>query len=367
MSQTNNNKYKLYLNFEFLDEKSKKLEKINKEIEEDAFLAKKGKEIYPEKSQANISERNNQELLFHIRMKNNIYKLESPIPKKNLYQTDDLINLLDNRLWFVLNSENIKKREHPLFENDIIRLGKFKYIINEIYFNSDNSDNSEIKKEINDYDDVNADSEEIFLKNPEIEIKNYKNSKFCDSFHVCFCECKENLIHYKCMEKFMEENVNNSENEKKTVKCYSIDNFNCKYCFKPYPTKFTLEKTKEEYDVIPIDIPENSSYIILESLGHKKDNNTTKTLYVVTLDEDIIKIGRNNNNDIIIDEPSIGEENHAVIIFEKKNNRIILKSIDNKFDTAILIKKPLKMNENKLYLQTGKIKFEANLNKKLIK
>lgn len=358
-----NNMYKLNLNFELLDEKLEIIEKTNKIIEQDSFLVRKEKEIYPEKSQANISQRNKEELLFHIRMKDNICKLESPIPKKNLFQTDDLIKNLDNKLWLILNSENIDKREQPLFENDIIRLGRFKFIINEIYINSDNSDIGIRNEIVNDYDDVNADSEEIFLKNPEIECK---NSKFCASFHISLCECN-NLIHYKCMEKYINDNVKTSENKKKTVKCYSIENFNCKYCFTPYPIKFTSAKLKEIYNVIPIKKPKNCNYIILESLGHKKDKNTTKIIYVITLNEDIIKIGRNNNNDIIIDDPSIGEEEHAIIIFDKKNNKVILKSVNNKFDTAVLIKKSLKMNEKKLYLQTGRTKFETNLIKNKIK
>ena len=359
MSVNNNIMYNLNLNIEFLDENSKKLEKENKKIDKDVYLVKKEKSFYTEKSQANISQRNNEELLFHIRKKDNVYKLESPVPKKNIFQTDILINNLDNKLWFILNSENIKKREHPLFENDIIRLGKLKYIIHEIHFNSDVSD-IENRNEINDYDDVNADSEEIFIKNPEI--KKYKNSKFCNSIHICLCDC-DNLIHYKCMEKYINEKVKITQNGKKTVKCYSIDNFNCKQCFTPYPIKFFLEKTKETKYVIPYEIPnKNSNYIILESLGHKKDKNTTKTLYVITLDKDIIRIGRNSNNDIIIDDDSIGEERHAVIKFEKKYNRIILKSVDNEYETAVLIKKSLKMNEKKIYLQTGKTKFEANLN-----
>ena len=358
MSLNNNNMYNLNLNIE-CDGNSTNVERENKKIDKDVYLVKKEKSFYTEKSQANISQRNNEELLFHIRMKDNVYKLESPVPKKNIFQTDDLIKNLDNKLWVILNSQNIDKREQCLFENDIIRLGNLKYIINEIHLNSDDS-NIGIRNEVNDYDIVNADSEEIFIKNPVI--KKYKKSKFCDSFLVSLCNCN-NLIHFKCMKNYMNENVQKPKKENKAVKCYSIDNFNCKYCFTPYPITFSLEKSEKIYNVMPYEIPKNSNYIILESLGHKKDQNTTKTLYVITLNKDIIWIGRNSNNDIIIDDPSIGEEKHAVIIFEQKYNRIILKSVDNKYETAVLIKKPLKMNEKKIYLQTGKTKFEANLNK----
>ena len=367
MSSMNNNIiYNLNLNFELLDEKSKNIEKTNQKIDKDAFLVRKEKEIYTKKSQSNISSRNNEELLFHIRMKDNVYKLESPIPKKNNYQTDDIIKTLENKLWVILNSENKDKYEHPLFESDIIRIGNFKFIINEIYLNSDNSDIG-ISNGKNDYDNVNMDSEEIFIKIPEI--KKFKDCKFCDTFNISFCECN-NLIHYKCFEKYINkiieknknENIKKNKNENTTVKCYSIDNFNCKYCFMPYPVRFSKQNSKEVYNAIPIEIPQESNYIILESLGHKKENNTIKTLYVINLKEDIITIGRNNNNDIIIDDSSIGEE-HAIIKFDRKNNKIILQSVNNKFDSAVLIKKSLIMNEKKIYLQTRNTKFEANLNK----
>ena len=87
-----------------------------------------------------------------------------------------------------------------------------------------------------------------------------------------------------------------------------------------------------------------------------------KLVHLIELNDKVIKIGRGNNNDIIICDPSISKQ-HAIIRYNKENGKILLKNISKKFGTSILLKNSLKLNENRIQLQIGKIFLEAQIMK----
>ena len=109
--EENRNKYLLNLKIKLLDEQFKEIPsipKINRIIEESGYLVRKINEIKIVDSQSKIKKKQNEELLFHIRMSenNNLIKIENPISCKNLFQTEELFKYLDTRLWYLLNSIN---------------------------------------------------------------------------------------------------------------------------------------------------------------------------------------------------------------------------------------------------------------------
>ena len=164
----NISKKALYLNISILDDKDKEISKKNLIIDEDKYLALKDHSINLYKSQIEIKSKSQEEMLFHVRIKkNNVFKLENPIPKGYLFQTETEVKNLDNKLWCLLNSKNNKENNYQntfrLFENDIIKIGKIEYIVYEVHIISRNEDKDKInedkqniiKNDENDYENVN--------------------------------------------------------------------------------------------------------------------------------------------------------------------------------------------------------------------
>ena len=362
-------KKELNLNIVILDDENKQISTENLTIDEDIFLAIKGNNIKRYKIQSEINSENKEEILFHVRInKNNLIKLENPLTKGFLFQTERDVEKLDKKLWCLLNSKNNHnnyQNNFQLLQNYIIKIGKMKYIVYEVHIISGNKDkdkkneDNEIINENgeNDYENVNKNTDEIFKRFPEIE---YKKCKFCDAYNITLCKCGEK-IHDKCFYKIINPNIKITNNQKKTVKTYFIDNFHCKKCYSPFPISVYLTKVNDPLYIINIEKPNDYNYIILESLNHKNEKGRSKKyVHLITLNKDIIKIGRNKNNDIIIDDPSV-EDIHAEIKYDEKKEKIIISNISKENEVSILIKNSLQMNEKKIQLKINKIKLEAYL------
>ena len=171
----NTSKKGLYLKISILDDKYKEISKKNLIINEDIFLVLKDDNIIKYKSQSLINSTSQEEMLFHVRLtKDNIFKIEKPIRKGNLFQTEPEVKILDNKLWFSLNSKNNLDNNYqntfPLFENDIIKIGKMEYIVYEVNIISENDNKDKInedneniiKNDENDYESINKNTDEIF-------------------------------------------------------------------------------------------------------------------------------------------------------------------------------------------------------------
>ena len=354
-------KYCLNLNIKLLDIHFKEISSFNKTFNEDAFLVRKGNDVEQRKKQPDIQR--NEDLLFRIRNRNSGIKIDNIVSKKNTFQKIELVDYLDNKLWMLLNSETYgdnEKSHYSLYEGDIIRFGKMKFIVHEIKIIPEDSSKSESITSGNigtdSYDNINKNSEEIFYKLPELE--KYKKCKFCLTYNVCLCNCRpEKLIHFQCL-KDQFKDIKPINNKNNNISTYIAENFNCKNCSSQYPIEFRIPKNYSNYELLNVDKPKDSNYLILESYGY----NNKKIVHLIILKGDKITIGRSENNDLILDDPSIGDK-HAEIIFNKKNQKLILESLNNNFDTAVLVRKSIKINEKIINLQVGKMKFEANLKK----
>ena len=351
-------KYSLNLNIKLLDNQFKEIFTFNKTITESGFIVRKDNEIEIRKKQPDIQR--NEELLFRIKNGNNGIRIDNIVSKKNIIQKKELVEYLDNKLWMILNSDSSEdklKSHYYLNEGDIIRFGKMKFIVHEIKISSDDSNRnisvSSENTEINQYDDINKNAEEIFYSVPEIEKS--KKCKFCPCYNVCLCDCKpERLIHYQCLKDSIKNKI--KEDNKNKIRSYTIENFICKHCLSQYPIKFTVPNNYSTYELISMNESKNSDYIILESYGYMNN----KIVHLIILDEDKITIGKSKKNILVLNDSSVGDI-HAQIIFDKDNKKLILESLNNNFDTSVLVRNSIKINEKIINLQEGKMKFEANL------
>ena len=337
-----------------------------------------------------------EELLLSVKYdKDDKYLISNEI-LNSIEPTEKNIQDLENKIWYVLPSENNQNvpnkqtiinpnKNYFLCKNDIIKLGRVKYAINEIHIpkrknnidiesnmekNNENIDNNNIE----DYDinSINLHSFPIFNfiyickkdenKNEDSICKicySNENEENNPLVHLCKCTGGIRFAHYECIKKWMETKLEIKENEKKTVKNYIIKSFNCEICKTPYPFKFKIEGNDKIFDLINIDKP-NCDYIILESLNQIKHNSNIKSIHLIQLNDDFIIIGRGHFCDIRINDISVSR-NHACLKYDYESGKLLIKDLKSKFGTLILIKKPLEIKEKKICLQIGRTYIEASL------
>ena len=348
--------------------------------------------IFNMKEQKEITK--NFDILFLARKsKKEYYELILPIIK---FGRDELyfynIGNLNNKMWLLQNTQKdqnntfkykIENKPYYLQENDIIKFGKIKYEIINLKINSkDNHSNNSLlsnrnKKFCSIFIEkaVNIKEDNSDLKtNEETKLNiNDDNSKckICSSSEcteenplIKICDCNT-YRHVNCLKKLLNdgENKHKNENENKTVISYKFNNFGCEVCLKPYPLNFNINNHGDLIECCLVDDlnkPENTNYMILESLTRIKNNKNIKNIFIVKLIASEITVGKLEGNDIIINDDTISRY-HAIFFFFLNNGNI---SIINKgrYGTSILIKNNVKLNiGEKIYLQIGRTYIEAEV------
>ena len=288
--------------------------------------------------------------IFNIKLNNKKYCQKEIYSEENIEneQTKEIQKIKNkgNNFENIITVESSKKNK-----NDDITLDKSK--INEAEKSKLNNENIDSSISISNTKNFNNDG--------------YNNDEDC---RICFggnstkenpklklCNC-HSYIHYNCLKYFLKQNITINENDKSTVISYTCERFNCEVCEKPYPLRFQIQfdKNKEPITYYLIDglqLPEDTNYMILESLTYVKNKKNYKNIYVIKLTGDDITIGRNNKNDIIDTDISMSRF-HAVLKFNKETGNITLEN-ESKFGTLVLVKNNIKLSDNKkIYLQIGR-------------
>ena len=371
------------------DYESEQTRHLNAIITESIYIGRKKHEIITLKDSSNKLPE--EELLFQVKHENpNKYLLESPVPVK-IQPTQQNINDLSNKIWYILkndpNKSNNSKQvitntndDYYLCKNDVIKLGRVKYSLNEINIPSreNNIERAPPLTDITKYDidDLNKNTEPvfdfIFQAKDSSEYTDIPNDericKICYSeendrennplVHLCNCNGGLRFSHFMCIKKWMETKLQIKENEKKTVKSYNIKSFNCELCKTPYPFKFKISGIEKPFELIDLQKPLGCDYIILESLNQMKENCNIKSIHVIQLNNDDLIIGRGHESDIRINDISVSR-NHAKLKYDKDKGTILLRDLKSKFGTLVLIKKPLEIKEKKIHIQIGRTYIEG--------
>lgn len=167
------------------------------------------------------------------------------------------INDLDHKIWIIilpnLNNKKINTNhinyENELFHlnfNDLIKLGRVKYVITDLF----------IGGKLRSIEDKNSNSIFNLILNHDETIDNKEiNCLFCLEHYkqdqsplLNMCKCKQSLsIHLTCVKEFVEYRLNIRQNECKcililkdqnpNVISYNLKDFNCTVCKTPYPCK----------------------------------------------------------------------------------------------------------------------------------
>lgn len=165
--------------------------------------------------------------------------------KSKFEVTEENINLLMNKMWYIIPSQiestnkhmqkTRRNKEYQIRPYDVIKLGRVKYSVNEIKFISGV---------------VEPTQEPVFdlIYKSFTPESNYE-CRYClmnqnDDKNplVSLCRCKggATFIHYKCVKQWMSMKLSEKENMSQTVKSYNFKSFNCEICKYPYPCKLFI-------------------------------------------------------------------------------------------------------------------------------
>ena len=341
----------------------------------------------------------NEEKLFNIiKSKEAIYNIENRITN-NIEPTQKNISILNNKIWYIINNDRLfsyqtsinhfhnTNKDYFITKNDIIKLGRVKYIVSEINNHDCNEsmNNLNINRGANNYiNELNAKTASPFQLiykakcfNDEEALKVEEEKQLCKicysdeidkinnpMVHLCNCKGGLNYAHFECIKRWMKTKLLQIENNKKTVKSYYINCFNCEICKTPYPFRFKINNEERIFELIEVERPINANYIILESLNQIKENCNMKSIHIISLtnDEDIL-IGRGHECDVRIRDISVSRF-HCKLRYNKKNNSLLIKDLKSKFGTLVLIKTPFEIKEpiqiqiGRTYVKTSLISYE---------
>ena len=371
------------------DYESNQTKNLNAVLAESIYIGRKKHDIKTLNSPNDLKQ--DEELLFNV--KNDYkdeYALENEVPIR-IQPTEKNINDLSNKIWYVLKNDPNQSNQsnqtitntnddYYLCKNDVIKLGRVKYSLNEINIPSKHN-NIDVAIPSNDpskydIDELNMNTEPvfdfIFQAKESSEYTDIPDDerlcKICYSdendkennplVHLCNCNGGLRFSHFECIKKWMETKLITKENEKKTVKSYNIKSFNCEICKTPYPFKFKLNGVEKPFELIDLQKPLDCDYIILESLNQMKENCNIKSIHVIQLTGDELTIGRGHESDVRINDISVSRS-HAKLKYNPTEGTLLLRDLKSKFGTLILIKKPLKIKERKIHLQIGRTYIEA--------
>ena len=318
-------------------------------------------------------------------------KVDYKGPKDYLKET---INW-DKCLWYVINSdveimEKIDNNEYILGENDILKIGNYKYVISKIHL----KDKKIIEKE--KFCDFSP------------PLKKVKKCEFCGEIMVQLCNCPE-YYHINEIKNWIKERYRHVKKDKSNTNNYYFPIPHCEPkkkegsnsqttgCNFYYPLNFKynpkdlIEKGKddsqnEELDAnqegksnkenkeeqvvnfFDFEIPQDKDYMILESFPEKdknqNSNNILKSVHIIELTGLDTKIGRNEKNDIILEDKAVSYE-HAVIKYDKKSGNLTIKNLSKHAGTLALIHPKntdlLELNEKSFFFQANKSLLEAKV------
>jgi len=372
------------------DYESNQTKNLNAVLAESIYIARKKHDIKTLNSPNDLKP-DEEELLFNVKNSSkDEYILENEVPIR-IQPTEKNINDLSNKIWYVLKNDPNQSNQsnqtimntnddYYLCKNDVIKLGRVKYSLNEINIPS-RQNNIDMAIPTNDpskydIDELNKNTEPVFDfifqakdSSEYIEIPDDERiCKICYSedndkennplVHLCNCNGGLRFSHFECIKKWMETKLVTKENEKKTVKSYNIKSFNCEICKTPYPFKFKLKGIEKPFELIDLQKPVGFDYIVLESLNQMKENCNIKSIHVIQLTGEELTIGRGHESDVRINDISVSRS-HAKLKYNTSEGTLLLRDLKSKFGTLILIKKPLKIKEKKIHLQIGRTYIEA--------
>jgi hypothetical protein len=167
---------------------------------------------------------------------------------------------------------------------------------------------------------------------------------------LCKCKGSVHLLHLNCLQSWLKYKLSTKEFQTKTGVSHTIKSFNCELCKEPYPTQ--LKANGKIYTLLDYYVPENQSFIILESLNSVKENQYPLSVHILLfMDDASFILGRGHEADIRISDISVSRT-HAKIYL--KNGKYYVEDTGSKFGTLVLAKEKIEITDQPTILQIGR-------------
>ena len=276
--------------------------------------------------------------------KNRIYSLANQrnATDPNLDDKIQILNLNTNNN----SSNNNKDNNININANNNNNNIRFQYEIEDTKNNIEKKESKKIKLKKSRICRICYLEEESELDNPLV--------------HPCKCSGSLKYIHLKCLKHWIMTKSCQKVEESDFCNVFLFKEVECEICKMQFPD---LIKHNGQYFYLLDFTKDFKNYLILETITLDEEGN--KFLYVISLLNKEIKIGRGILSDILLSDVSVSRV-HCKINIE--GNNIFLQDNDSKFGTLVLIQTPtIKIVENlPLFIQVGRtfLNFELKLMQK---
>ena len=224
--------------------------------------------------------------------------------------------------------------------------------------NNSNKNNNDKKIKLMEND------ENIITKNDIIKTVEVKSTKKIKTCRICYleeespeenplvqpCKCSGSLkyIHLKCLKHWIMTRSCQKVEEGDFCSVFLFKEVECEICKTKLPD---LVKHNGKYHYLLDFSDDFKRYLILETLTLDEEGN--KFIYVISLLNKRIKIGRGILSDILLSDVSVSRI-HCMIDVE--GDKVFIQDNNSKFGTLVLIQTPIiKMTENlPLFIQVGR-------------
>jgi hypothetical protein len=147
-------------------------------------------------------------------------------------------------------------------------------------------------------------------------------------------------IHYKCLKHWLKQKM--AKKEDKNLISYTWKQFECEICKKPYPYVFKANGIQYKLMDVELDIPQESNYLLLESLTFEKNSSRMVHLIMPDNDKQNFKLGRGHESDVRVSDISVSRC-HALIKYNQINGKFYLEDNLSKFGTLVLAKENIEL------------------------
>jgi len=281
-------------------------------------------------------------------------------------------DVLDGSFWHVMEKGETTER-YELKVNDVIRLGRVAFRINQIKVIEDTTekvnspDQKQIIESIKAHMQKDPENGDEMLPEPA---KKLSDSNVCCKICLCEndepddpmispCECIGSVryVHLKCIQNWVKSKLNIQEN--KNIVTIYWKNLSCELCKTKFP--LNVRHHGQELSLIPIENKITGSYVVMESFS-KERNSTGVHLIDLSSDQDF-RMGRGHDCELKIPDISVSRIHALLAVMEGK---LYLKDNGSKFGTLVQHQGPLILNEaapETQWVQYGRSIFKFALTK----
>ena len=315
---------------------------------ENKFLLRNNNENLNNKIVLSSLENGSFQTLCKIKILNNNKIFLSTKIEQNLPINTNTLNALQEKIWYVIRPSyhDYKHRfnssyEYELKKNDILKLGRIKFIVKELNIvegNSESSIETFIPYEVNNNQNI---------ENQEKCRICYSTDNTEDNPMISVCKCKGSMnLHFECLKLWLNSQLIKTDFKGQLGVSYTVKKFNCELCHEPYP--LTIKIKNKLYNLLNYVIPEGQNYVVLQSLNSIKENEYPLNIHVLMFieNETNYTLGRGHDSDIRISDISVSR-NHARIFM--KNRKYYMEDMNSKFGTLVLAKNDVGLSNHNIF------------------